>query len=92
VLSLDYLEDQGHYEDYDNLYAMYLLYNLGRYSIVLDGAARRLKVEARKEPDAYEVAKKKARESATKRSLRNNFTFSKKTVAGYGNPGEGLIV
>jgi hypothetical protein len=66
VLSLDYREDQGHYEDYDNLYAMYLLYNLGRYSIVLDGATRQLKVEARKEPDAYEAAKKKAHESAVR--------------------------
>jgi len=65
VLSLDYLEEQEHYEDYDNLYAMYLLFNLGRYSIVLDGATRQLKIEARKEPDVYEVAKKKARESAT---------------------------
>jgi len=66
VLSLDYLEDQGHYEDYDNLYAMYLLYNLGRYSIVLDDAARLLKVEAGKEPDPYEVAREKARESASR--------------------------
>jgi hypothetical protein len=66
VLSLDYREDQGHYEDYRNLYAMYLLYNLGRYSIVLDDATRQLKVEARKEPDSYETAKEKARESATK--------------------------
>ncbi len=66
VLSLDYLEDQGYYEDYDNLYAMYLLYYLGRYSIVLDGAARKLMVEAQKEPDTYEIAKKKAHETATK--------------------------
>ena len=66
VLSLDYLEEQGRYEDYDNLYAMYLFYNLGRYSIVLDGATRQLKVEARKEPDAYEAAKAKAQESATR--------------------------
>jgi hypothetical protein len=64
VLSLDYLEGQGHYEDYDNLYAMYLLYNLGRYSIVLDGETKHLKVEARKEPDTYELAKMKARKSA----------------------------
>jgi hypothetical protein len=66
VLSLDFREDQGHYEDYDNLYALYLLYNLGRYSIVLDDATRLLKVEARKEPDTYEAAKMKAHESATK--------------------------
>ena len=66
VLSLDFREDQGNYEDYDNLFAMYLLYHLGRYSIVLDGATRQLKVEDRKEPDAYETAKKKARESAVR--------------------------
>ncbi|MCG6535248.1 MAG: hypothetical protein L7F78_11275, partial [Syntrophales bacterium LBB04] len=66
VLSLDYLEGQGHYEDYQNLYAMYLFYNLGKYSIVLDGARRHLKVEARKEPDPYTLAKTKAHESATK--------------------------
>jgi hypothetical protein len=70
LLSLDYLEDQGHYEDYENLYAMYLLYNLGRYSIVLDGASRKLQVEARKEPDTYGVAKKKAHDSATKDKKR----------------------
>jgi hypothetical protein len=64
VLSLDYMEDQGHYEDYDNLYAMYLLYNLGRYSVSLDGATRRLRIEATKEPDSYERAKQKAHESA----------------------------
>jgi hypothetical protein len=66
VFSLDYREDQGHYEDYDNLYAMYLLYNLGRYSIVLDGVTQRMKVEAYKEPDTYEMAKKKAHEAAAK--------------------------
>lgn len=73
ALSLDYLEGQGRYEDYDNLYAMYLLYNLGRYSIVLDGASRRLKVEAGKEPETYEKAKEKAVKSAKgdrKRLLR----------------------
>ena len=66
VFSLDYLEDQGHYEDYDNLYAMYLLYNLGRYSIVLDNATRRLKIEAQKEPDPFTLARKNARRSALK--------------------------
>jgi hypothetical protein len=66
VLSLDYFEGSGHYEDFDNLLAMYLLYNLGKYSIVLDGETRQLRVEARKEPDSYDVAKKKARKSARK--------------------------
>jgi hypothetical protein len=66
VLSLDYLENQGSYEDYDNLFAMYLLYYMGRYSIVLDGETRRLEVEAKKEPDGYAMASYKADQSAQK--------------------------
>jgi hypothetical protein len=45
---------------------MYLLYNLCKYSIVLDDAARRLKIEATRQPDRYEVAKEKAHKSAMK--------------------------
>jgi hypothetical protein len=66
VLSLDYLENQGGYEDYDNLFAMYLLYYMGRYSIVLNGETRRLEVEAKKEPDGYAIARYKADQSARK--------------------------
>jgi hypothetical protein len=66
VLSLDYMENQGSYEDYDNLFAMYLLYNLGRYSIVLNGETRRLEIEHKKEPDGYAKARLKAEESARK--------------------------
>jgi hypothetical protein len=66
VLSLDYFENQGSYEDYDNLFAMYLLYYLGRYSIVLNGETRRLEIEHRKEPDSYATARLKADESARK--------------------------
>jgi hypothetical protein len=66
LLSLDYLENQGSYEDYDNLFAMYLMYYLGRYSIVVDGETRRLEVEAKKEPDGYAIAKTKADQSARK--------------------------
>jgi hypothetical protein len=64
VLSTDYLENQGSYEDYDNLFAMYLLYYMGRYSIVLNGENRRLEIEAKKEPDGYATATHKADESA----------------------------
>lgn len=64
VLSLDYREDQGQYEDYDNLYAMYLLYNMGKYSIILDPATKLLTVEAAKAPLPYEEASAKANTSA----------------------------
>ncbi len=66
VLSLDYFENQGSYEDYHNLFAMYLLYYLGRYSVVLNGENRRLEIEHRKEPDSYAIARFKAAESARK--------------------------
>jgi hypothetical protein len=66
VLSLDYMENQGSYEDYNNLFAMYLLYYLGRCSIVLNGETRRLEIEQKKEPDGYATARLKAEESARK--------------------------
>ena len=66
VLSLDYLENQGSYEDYDNLFAMYLLYCMGRYSIVLNGETRHLEIEAKKEPDGYAIASYNADQSAQK--------------------------
>jgi len=66
VLSLDYMENQGSYEDYHNLFAMYLLYYLGRCSIVLNGETLRLEIEHQKEPDAFAKARSKAEESAQK--------------------------
>ena len=38
VLSRDFRKEQGQYQDVDNLFAMYLLYNLGRYSLRIDDA------------------------------------------------------
>ena len=64
VLSLDYLSDPGQYEDYDNLFAMYLLYNLGRHSVVVDGKSQRLEIEASKEPMTYPQAVEAAARSA----------------------------
>ena len=77
VFSLDYKSDQGHYEDYDNLFAMYTLYNLGRYSIALNGDTRKLFVEAQKEPDAYDAAVEKADQSAVhdKKHLLRRLVF-----------------
>ena len=45
VLSLDYRADAGHYEDYDNLYAMYLLRHLGRYGLKIDDTTLELRVQ-----------------------------------------------
>ena len=64
VISLDFRNDEGHYEDYDNLLAMYLLYNLGRYGVAIDPQSRRLEVQATRTPLPYPDALRVARESA----------------------------
>lgn len=53
VLSLDFRREQGEYRDFDNLFAMYLLYNLGRYSVRMDETTKRLRIEKEKQPMAY---------------------------------------
>jgi hypothetical protein len=64
VLSRDFRREQGRYEDYDNLYAMYLLYNLGRYKVVVNDASGRLEIESSKSPMAYREAAQRAGRSA----------------------------
>ena len=68
VFSFDFRRDEGHYEDYDNLYAMYVVYNLGKYSVIVNEATRKLEIEASKAPMPYaqaaELAKKTARSDA----------------------------
>jgi len=64
VLSLDYNSNQGSYEDYDNLYAMNLFFNLGRRSIVVDEKTKLLKVEANKDPMGFAKAHQAAHKSA----------------------------
>jgi len=65
VLSRDFRRDQGKYEDYDNLYAMYLLYNLGRFSVRVNDETKLLEIADRKTPMPYaraaEIAKSSAR-------------------------------
>lgn len=64
VLSRDFLEEQDHYKDVDNLFAMYLLYNLGKYSVRIDDASRLLQIDVRKEPMRYAAAAELAMQSA----------------------------
>ena len=65
VLSRDFRREQGQYEDFDNLYAMYLLHNMGRYSVRVDGATQRLVVERVKRPLPYPEAAALAARSAS---------------------------
>jgi hypothetical protein len=64
VLSRDFRREQGRYEDYDNLFAMYLLYNLGRHSVRIDDETKRLEIETSKAPMAYAEAAELAARSA----------------------------
>jgi hypothetical protein len=64
VLSRDFRMDQGQYRDYDNLFAMYLLYNLGRHSVRVNDETKRLEIEKSKEAMAYAQAAELAARSA----------------------------
>jgi hypothetical protein len=82
VKSRDFLREQGEYKDYDNLYAMYLLYNMGKYSIKVDESSRRLEIEQSKAPLAYTEAAELAAKSAKSdsRSYRRQLNFLPKGV------------
>ncbi len=64
VLSRDFRKEPGEYEDPDNLFAMYLLYNLAKYSVRVNEQTRLLEIAKRKEPMAYPQAAALARQSA----------------------------
>lgn len=64
VISLDFRNDQGGYQDYDNLLAMYLLNNMARHVVGVNAATRRLEVETRPEPMPYARAFALAAEAA----------------------------
>lgn len=64
VLSRDFRKEQGQYEDFDNLFAMYLLYNLGKYSVRVNDGSKLLEIEKSKRPMAYPVAVELAIQSA----------------------------
>ena len=64
VLSRDFTRDHDRYRDFDNLRAMYLLFNLTRYVVGVDGDKRQLAIERRFTPRPYAEALRIAEESA----------------------------
>ena len=64
VLSRDFRKEQGRYEDPDNLFAMYVLYNLGKYAVSVNGATQQLEIARQKTPMAYPEAAELARRNA----------------------------
>lgn len=62
VMSRDFRRER--YEDFDNLYAMYLLYNLARYSVRVDDTSKVLEIDRSKSPMVYKDAVALARRDA----------------------------
>ena len=71
VLSRDFRREQGQYEDFDNLFAGYLLYNIAKYGVRVNDETKLLEIERSKRPMAYPVAVELATRSA--RSDSENF-------------------
>jgi hypothetical protein len=71
VLSRDFRKEQGRYEDVDNLFAAYVLFNMGRYSVRVNGETKLLELGKGKNPMAYPEAAELATKSA--RSDSENF-------------------
>ena len=64
VLSRDFRKEQGRYEDFDNLFAMYVLYNMGRYGVRVNDETKLLEIAKSKQPMAYADAAALATKSA----------------------------
>ena len=56
VLSSDFRKEQDRYEDIDNLFAMYLLYNLSKYGVRLNDETKLLEIAKSKIPMGYPEA------------------------------------
>ena len=56
VLSRDFRKEQGQYKDFDNLFAMYVLYNMGKYRVKVNDETRLLEIDKSKSPMAYPEA------------------------------------
>ncbi len=88
VLSLDFRADAGHYEDEDNLYAMYLLRFLSRYALQIDAAAQSLQVLPHAEPLPYAQAAQQARDAARNESknMLRRLPAGARSAAGFVDP------
>ena len=71
VLSSDFWKEQDRYEDIDNLFAMYLLYNLSKYRVRVNDETKLLEIDKSKEPMPYAEAAEVATQSA--KSDSDNF-------------------
>ena len=70
VLSRDFRREQQRYKDFDNLFAMYLFYNLAKYRVGVDDETKLLAIEEVKNPMGYVEAARVATENARSDSRR----------------------
>jgi len=66
--SLDYFQGSSNFEDWDNLYAMNLLFELGKYSFGISANEQRIFLEKHKEPTPLAQAIPLAKKAASKKS------------------------
>ena len=80
VLSSDFRKEQDHYEDIDNLFAMYLLHNLGKYRVRVNEETKLLEIDRGRIPMAYPEAAEVAARSAKSDSedLRRRVPFRRR--------------
>ncbi|MBW7874947.1 MAG: hypothetical protein H3C47_03035 [Candidatus Cloacimonetes bacterium] len=68
VKSLDFFNGSTAYEDYDNLLAMNLFFQMGKYSFEIPKGSQRVVLEKQKSPIPYDVAMDIAKEAASEDS------------------------
>ncbi len=80
VLSRDFRNERDRYEDFDNLFAIYLLNNLGKYSVRVNGETKLLEIEKTRNPMAYPEAAALATRSAESDSenIRRGLPFRRR--------------
>ena len=85
VLSLDFRADGGHYEDEDNLYAMYLLRFLSRHALQVDEDSLALQLQTNPARLPHAQAASQAREAAQTESknLLRRLPVGVRSAAGF---------
>ena len=89
VLSRDFRSEAGEYQDYDNLYAMYLLDNMRKYSVRVNAQTQRIELASRPAPLAYPQAAERAARDA--RSDSTNFRLLRRFLPRGEKIGEAAI-
>ena len=88
VLSRDFRNEQGQYKDFDNLFAMYVLYDMSKYRVQVNNETKLLEIATIKTPMAYReaaaLATKDARSDSRKFQRRGPSSPSGRTLGGNG--------